>query len=75
MALEQKAKDNITFSDVFQKYIEQAFQDKERKTCIEEQSKYNKWILPLFGNKPLKEISPFLLEKLKKSHSRRMESS
>lgn len=66
MALEQKAKDNITFSEVFQKYIEQAFQDKERKTCIEEQSKYNKWILPLFENKPLKEISPFMLEKLKK---------
>lgn len=66
MALEQKAKDNITFSELFQRYIEQALQDKERKTCIEEQSKYNKWILPLFGNKPLKEISPFLLEKLKK---------
>ena len=66
MVLEQMAKDNITFSEVFQKYIEQAFEDKEKKTCIEEQSKYNKWILPLFENKPLKEISPFMLEKLKK---------
>ncbi len=66
MVLEQMAKDNITFSEVFQRYIEQAFEDKEKKTCIEEQSKYNKWILPLFKNKPLKEISLFMLEKLKK---------
>ena len=63
---EKKAKDNITFGDVFERYIEQAFQDKAHKTCTDEQSKYTHWIKPLFENKPMKDISPFLLEKLKK---------
>ena len=66
LAEEKKARDGITFGNIFERYIEQASQDKGARTCVEERSRYKIWIEPAFKDKPLKDISPFLLEKLKK---------
>ncbi|MDR3031444.1 MAG: hypothetical protein LBU35_03615, partial [Holosporales bacterium] len=63
-------RENISFASVFEKYMEQALQDKNNRTCLDEQSKFNKWLAPLFGgDMPMKDISPFILEKLKKQMS------
>ncbi|MDR2646076.1 MAG: site-specific integrase [Holosporaceae bacterium] len=76
MALEKKkneetaqikaAKDSVTFSSVLKKYIEQSRIDKNQNTNETEKYIFNKWFLPLLGELPIKDISPFILEKLKK---------
>jgi len=64
---EQRKKELITFSEVFEKYIEQAKQDKKEFSWKRELSIYRTWILPNFGNISLKDITPFVLERLKKN--------
>lgn len=63
---EQRKKELITFSEVFEKYFVQAQQDKKPKTCNTERLLYKNWLSKIFGNLPLKDISPFILEQLKK---------
>ena len=63
----QKEKELITFSEVFEKYLIQAQQNKARKSWRTEELLYKNWLHKLIGNKSLKEISPFILEKLKKT--------
>jgi integrase len=65
-AEEQTKKENISFNSVFDKYIEQSQHDKDSETFKGELWRYNKWLNPLFGKTPMKNISPFILEKLKK---------
>lgn len=65
-AEEQIRRENISFDSVFKQYIEQSLQDKDSETCQNEIGLYNNWIQPLFGKTPMKDISPFILEKLKK---------
>ncbi|GHT95243.1 integrase [Alphaproteobacteria bacterium] len=64
-----KEKEQITFGVIFEKYMEQSHQDKELYTCKTEEGMYNKWLKPMFENTPMKDISPFHLEKLKKDMS------
>ncbi|MDR2646094.1 MAG: hypothetical protein LBC04_02905 [Holosporaceae bacterium] len=56
----------MTFSSVLKKYIEQSRIDKNQNTNEIEKYIFNKWLLPLLGELPIKDISPFILEKLKK---------
>jgi integrase len=62
-----KRKEAITFSEVFSQYITQAQQDKKPKTHNTERLLYKNWLSRAVGNIPLKDISPFTLERLKKS--------
>lgn len=41
--------------------------NKKDWTCQKEKGIYNKWLKPAFGEEPLKNISPFHIEKLKKT--------
>ncbi len=61
-----RKKEAITFAEVFEKYIEQAKQDKKPKTYNTEILLYKNWLSKTIGNMALKDISPFALEKLKK---------
>ncbi|MBQ3564655.1 MAG: site-specific integrase [Alphaproteobacteria bacterium] len=56
----------ITFAEVFEKYLVQAQQDKKAKTCNTEALLYKNWLSKTVGDLALKDISPFMLEKLKK---------
>ena len=74
-AEEQTKKENISFSDVFMKYIEQAKHDKNIETFKGELWRYNKWLSPLFKGLSMKDISPFILEKIKKQMTDAKKSS
>jgi integrase len=65
----QREREQTTFAAIFNKYYKQAAQDKDSKTCKVEISLFNKWLHPLIGSMPMKDISPFILEKLKKQMS------
>ena len=65
----QKEREQVTFSSIFNKYYKQAIQDKVSKLCENERLLFSKWLHPLIGSLPMKEISPFILEKLKKQMS------
>ncbi|MDR1031531.1 MAG: tyrosine-type recombinase/integrase, partial [Holosporales bacterium] len=65
----QHEKEQVTFSSIFNKYYKQTTQDKDPKTCKVEISLFNKWLHSLIGSLPMREISPFILEKLKKQMS------
>lgn len=65
-AEEQIKKENISFDSVFKKYIEQSSRDKKKRTYEVERTFSQKWLIPLLGELPIKNISPFILEKLKK---------
>ena len=70
--LEKEEKDSLTFKDIFEeKYLPQAKNDKSLKSCDREQSLFKLWIKPTIGNLPLKDISPFHLEKLKQNMSKK----
>jgi hypothetical protein len=62
----QFEKEQVTFASIFERYFEQAKLDKNKDTCKNEILIFNKWFKPLIGNMPMKDISPFVLEKLKK---------
>ncbi|MDR1031869.1 MAG: site-specific integrase [Holosporales bacterium] len=51
---------------IFNKYFEQAILDKRGNTREIEEYIFKAWIEPNIGQLPLKDISPFILEKLKK---------
>jgi integrase len=62
----QQEKERITFFSIFNKYYKQATQDKVPRLCENEKILFGKWLNPLIGSLPMKDISPFILEKLKK---------
>ena len=65
---ERREKDAVTFDVFFKdKYLPQAEEDKKPKTVTREKILYKKWIRDTIGHLPMKDISPFLLETLKKS--------
>ena len=61
-ALAEKAA--VPFSGVWIEYIAQCKLD-GKKSCDREESLYNHWIAPVIGTKPLAEIAPIHLEKIK----------
>ena len=63
-----KAVNNITFGKLFtDNYYPQAKNDKGVQSCKREQSLYIKWINPVIGTLPLRQIAPIHLEKIKKN--------
>jgi len=56
---------NLTFSDVWTKYNTQATADRGKTAVISENSYYKNWIEPNLADIPMKDVSPFHLEKIK----------
>ncbi|MDR1031516.1 MAG: site-specific integrase [Holosporales bacterium] len=65
----QREREQTTFTAIFNKYYKQATQNKNFKTCRLEIGLFNEWLNPLIGSLPMKDTSPFILEKLKKQMS------
>ncbi|MGD9825599.1 tyrosine-type recombinase/integrase, partial [Desulfobacter sp.] len=64
---EQEGKDNISLSTYFDEiYYPAIAQEKKIKTAVTEEQLFRLWIKTTMGDKPLKEISAFDLERLKK---------
>ena len=60
-----KERDQITFNEVWEKYLEQAKADRGKNAPYTEEKLYRKWIDPVLGNKILKDIAPIHLERVK----------
>ncbi|MCF8029895.1 MAG: site-specific integrase [Desulfohalobiaceae bacterium] len=58
---------NMTFSDVWEKYKETAQSSKSQEAWRTERNLYDKHLSPVLGDRPIRQIAPFHLEKLKKS--------
>lgn len=64
---EQEEKDNISLSTYFDEiYFPSISQAKKKSAHVREESLFHLWISTTMGDKPLKEISAFDLERLKK---------
>ena len=64
----QKAKEEIKFKDIFEgPYLEHARNNKKPNSVATEQGLYNKWLHPVIQELPIKDISPFHLERIKKN--------
>ena len=67
--------DAMTFGYFFtETYLPQAKADKKEKTAQREEGFFNNWFKTALGDLPLKEISPFHLEKLKKTMTEQKQS-
>jgi len=72
---QQAEKEAIALQDFFDgTYIEQAKADKKESSAKREQGLFNTWIKPDLGAMPMKNISPFHLEKLKRDMSTKGQS-
>jgi integrase len=64
---QKEQRENTSFRQIFEDlYFPQAQEDKDRQSCKREKSLFKKWINPVIGSMPLKDIAPFHLEKIKK---------
>jgi len=64
---ELKKQQTIYSEFMEKKYLPYAKDAKEKKSYSREEELYRVWIKPVIGNKPLNKISPFDIEKVKKS--------
>ncbi len=65
--LQKKLKEKWTLAEFMEnKYFPWAKAEKNSSTYKRELSIYNTWLKPVLGDRSLKELSPFLIEKLKK---------
>ena len=65
---EKEARDNISLETYFNDFYYPAIsQDKKLSTYGREESLFRLWVNPVMGHKPLKDISVFDLERLKKA--------
>ena len=62
---ESKARENLPFNTLVADYLDWAKSNKA--SWKDDRTRYNKHIKPVFGNKPIKKISPLDLEKLKRT--------
>ena len=62
---ESKARENLPFNKLVVDYLDWAKSNKA--SWQDDRTRYNKHIKPVFGNKPIKKISPLDLEKLKRT--------
>ncbi len=68
---EAERKANITFAEIFTDYyLPVSKENKGSKSWKREEQIFRLWVNPLVGKKPMREIAPFHLEKIKKSMSR-----
>ncbi len=71
----RKEKEAITFKEFFDDtYYPNAKANKKEYTYKREDALFRLWIAPVVGNKPFKDISPFDLEKIKKSMNSKKQS-
>ena len=61
----KKQQEQVSFNEIFSKYIELAKKEKTERSYRTEEGLFKKWISPAIGNAPMKSVSPFALEKLK----------
>ncbi len=67
-ALKQAQIDCLTVSEVYtEHYLPHAQENKKFKTVQAEDSHFRNWIDPAIGEKPIKTVSPFDVEKIKKA--------
>ncbi len=67
-AAENEKKQNVTFQDFFEnEYLPIQQTHKGRDTWIKEFQHGKNWIFPIIGNVPLKDVSSFHIERIKKS--------
>jgi integrase len=67
---EREAKENITFGHIFlNQYSSSAGNNKGERSVRREKDLFKLWISPVIGNLPLKDISAFHLERIKKNMS------
>ena len=65
--LERNEREAVTFGDFFKDtYLPQAKTDKKEKSVEREEGLFNVWIKPSLSKLPMKDITPFHLEKLKR---------
>ena len=65
--IQKKKKQNMTFDDfIIEKYFPFAESNKTRISYEREKQLYSKWIKPTIGEKALKDVSSFDIEKIKK---------
>jgi integrase len=64
---ERQEKEAVTFKTFFEEtYLPQAKADKKEKSVTREEGLFKVWISPVLGHLPMKDITPFHLEKLKR---------
>ena len=62
----KEKRDSITFSQYFEKtYLPDSKNNKSKRSCDREDGVFKLWVKPIIGDLPLKEISPFHLERIK----------
>jgi len=63
----QAERDNITFEQVWEKYLPIAQANKAAHTAYAEEAAYRLWLSPTLADKPLRDIKPIQLERIKKT--------
>ncbi|MHC1792000.1 tyrosine-type recombinase/integrase [Solidesulfovibrio sp.] len=67
-ALASQEAEAVTFGSIFEGvYLESARQNKKPNSVQTEKGLFKKWVGPVIGDVPLKDISPFHLERIKKN--------
>ncbi len=64
-AIEER--ENITLAQVWEKYLPVAQANKAAHTAYAEEAAYRLWLSPTLANKPLRDIKPIHLERIKKT--------
>jgi integrase len=73
---ERLEKDAVTFGNFFiNTYLPQSRADKKPQTVSREDGFFRNWFAPVFGQLPVKTISPFHLERLKKEMAEKQQSN
>jgi integrase len=62
----QEERENVTFAQVWAKYLPVAQSNKAAHTAYAEEAAYRLWLSPTLADKPLKDIKPIHLERIKK---------
>ena len=65
----QEERDNITLAQVWEKYLPIAQANKAAHTAYAEEAAYRLWLSPTLADKPLRDIKPIHLERIKKTLS------
>jgi len=60
-------RENITLAQVWKKYLPVAQANKAAHTAYAEEAAYRLWLSPTLANKPLRDIKPIHLERIKKT--------
>jgi len=67
---ERRSLENITFNHIFlNRYLPYGKNNRDEKTNRREEDLFKLWLSPVIGDLPLKEVSPFHLERIKKEMS------